>query len=110
MATTVPESATAIADARTTRVLARFTPAPSVTSQQYDETIHRLKQVGEWPPAGLEYHVAFWSEGDFRVSEIWASREQMDKFGERRMPVLKDVGIELTSQPETFKIHNVVTS
>jgi hypothetical protein len=69
-----------------------------------------LKQVGEWPPAGLEYHVAFWSNGDFRVSEIWNSVAQMDKFGERLMPVLKDVGIELTSQPETLKIHNIISN
>lgn len=108
MATTVPESATSVADARETRVLARFTPAPDVTSEQYDEALRRLTQVGDWPPAGLEYHVAFWSDGDFRVSEIWSSREQMDRFGERLMPVLKDVGIELSSQPETLEIHNII--
>jgi hypothetical protein len=38
MATTVPESAAAVADARETRVLARFIPAANVTSEQYDET------------------------------------------------------------------------
>jgi hypothetical protein len=108
VATTVPESATPITDAPKASVLARFTPASGVTSEQYDDALRRLKQGGEWPPAGLEYHVAFWSNGDFRVSEVWESREQMDRFGERLMPVLKDAGIELSDQPETLKIHNII--
>jgi hypothetical protein len=43
-----------------------------------------------------------------RVSEIWDSREQMDTFGERLMPVLKDVGIELSGAPEVVQIHNII--
>jgi hypothetical protein len=66
-----------------------------VTTEQYDDTIRRLDNSGDWLPKGLEYHVAFKSNGNFRVSEIWDSREQLDAFGERLMPVLKDVGIEL---------------
>ena len=104
MATTVPS---ATMDARKTRILARFTPASNVTTEQYDETIRRLEKVGDWPPAGLDYHVAFKSDGKLRVSEIWDSREQFDAFGERLMPVLKDVGIE-PGQPEMLEIHNVI--
>lgn len=107
MATTTP-SATPIMDARKTRLLVRFTPASNVTTEQYDETVRRLEKLGDWPPEGLEYHVAFWSEGNLRVSEIWDSRERFDAFGERLMPVLKDVGIELSGEPEMLEIHNVV--
>ncbi len=53
------------------------------------------------------YHVAFKSDGKFRVSEIWDSREQFDAFGERLMPVLKDVGIE-PGKPEMLEIHNII--
>jgi hypothetical protein len=104
MATNVPS---ATMDARKTRVLARFTPASDVTTKEYDETISRLEKSGDWPPEGLEYHVAFESNGKFRVSEIWDSREQFDSFGERLMPVLKDVGIE-PGQPEMLEIHNII--
>ena len=104
MATTVPS---ATMDARNTRILARFTPASNVTTEQYDETIRRLEKVGDWPPQGLDYHVAFKSNGKFRVSEIWDSREQFDAFGERLMPVLKDVGIE-PGKPEMLEIHNII--
>jgi hypothetical protein len=106
MATSPTE--TPVRDARKTSMLVRFTAAPDVTSEQYDETIRRLEESGDWLPAGLEFHVAFMSNGNFRVSEIWDSREQFDAFGKRLMPVLKDVGIELAGEPETREIHNII--
>ena len=59
-------------------------------------------------PEGLEYHVAFKSNGNFRVSEIWDSQKQLDAFGERLMPLLKDVGIELSGKPEVLEIHSIL--
>jgi hypothetical protein len=92
-----------------TRVLARFTAAPNMTSEKYDETMKRLKESNsQWPPDGLAYHVAFSSGGSFRVSEIWDSQEQFDTFGERLMPILTDVGVELAGEPEVLEIHNIV--
>jgi hypothetical protein len=108
MATTSPESATQSVKGPSTRILVRFTAAPEVTAEQYDETIRRLEKSGDWLPEGLEYHVAFRADGKFRVSEIWDSREQLDAFEKRLMPVLDDVGIEFASQPEMLEIHNIV--
>jgi hypothetical protein len=105
MATTSPESATR---SMTQRKLVRFTAAPDVTTEQYDESVRRLEKSGDWPPKGLAYHVAFGSNGNLRVSEIWDSQEQFDAFGERLMPVLKDVGIELSGEPEMLEIHNII--
>ncbi|MEA2200148.1 MAG: hypothetical protein QOI89_744 [Solirubrobacteraceae bacterium] len=87
-------------------VLIRFAPA-SLTAQQYDESVRQLEAQGNWPPDGLEYHVCFGSEPNLRVSEIWDSREQLDAFGERLMPVLSEVGIE-PGQPELMDVHNIV--
>src|ERR1700745_2732137 len=101
-------SATPVMDARKTNILARFTPTSDVTPEQYDETIRRLEESGDWLPEGLEYHVAFRSNGGLRVSEIWDSAQQFDGFGERLMPVLKDAGIELSGEPETLEIHNII--
>jgi hypothetical protein len=109
MATTMPDSAKAAVKDDSTRVLARFTGAPSVTTEKYDECITRLKVSGaQWPPDGLAYHVAFSSGGSFRVSEIWDSREQFDVFGKRLMPVLKELGIELAGEPEMLKVHSII--
>jgi len=87
-------------------VLARFAPA-SLTTEQYDESIRRLQEAGDFPPDGLDYHVCFGSDGNLRVSEIWDSQEQMEAFGERLMPVLADIGIEVNA-PEFLEIHNIV--
>jgi hypothetical protein len=88
-------------------VLVRFAPAGATSTEQYDETIRRLEDTGEWPPDGLELHVCFLADGNVRVSEIWDSREQLDAFGERLMPVLSDVGID-PGQPDFFEIHNII--
>ncbi|MGB7686219.1 MAG: hypothetical protein WBL45_10620 [Solirubrobacterales bacterium] len=87
-------------------VLIRFAPA-SLTAEQYDESVRRLEGSGAWPPDGLDYHVCFGSEGSLRVSEVWDSRQQLEAFGERLMPVLSDVGIE-PGEPEILEIHNIV--
>jgi hypothetical protein len=89
-------------------VLIRFAPSSRTTTEQYDETIRRLQDAGDFPPKGLEYHVCFLSQdGNVRVSEIWDSREQLDAFGERLRPVLADVGID-PGDPEILDIHNII--
>jgi len=88
-------------------VLIRFAPTSPTTTDQYDETIKRLQEAGDFPPDGMDYHVCFVSDGNIRVSEIWDSREQLDAFGERLMPVLSDVGID-PGEPEVLEIHNII--
>lgn len=89
-------------------ILIRFTPS-SLSTAQYDESIAKLEAQGDFPPDGLDYHVCFGTDGSLKVSEIWDSREQMEAFGERLMPVLSDVGIE-PGEPEIVDIHNVIKS
>jgi hypothetical protein len=89
-------------------IVARHSPA-NLTTEMYEEVNGRLEEAGVWPePDGLELHVLFGEEGNLRVSEIWASREQMDAFGETLMPILSDVGVEIASPPEIFEAHNIV--
>ena len=89
-------------------ILVRFTSAPSMTAHKYDETLPRIEASGEWPPDGLEYHVAFTSGDSFRVSEIWDSQEQFEAFGQRLMPILTESGVELAGPPEVVAIHNII--
>lgn len=89
-------------------LLIRFAPESVTTTEQYDETVRRLEQAGDFPPDGMEYHVCFLStDGNVRVSEIWDSRGQLEAFGERLMPVLQEVGID-PGTPEILEIHNIV--
>ena len=89
-------------------VLVRFTGAPSLTTDLYDNTMPTIEASGQWPPDGLDYHVAFTSGGSFRVSEIWDSMEQFEAFGQRLMPILNAGGIELAGPPEIVEIHNII--
>jgi hypothetical protein len=89
-------------------ILVRFTGAPGMTADQYDATLPRIEASGEFPPDGLDYHVAFSAGGSFRVSEVWDSHEQFAAFGQRLMPILADAGIELAGPPEVIEIHNVI--
>jgi hypothetical protein len=89
-------------------IVVRFTGAPSVTTQKYDECVSRLESQGDFPPDGLEYHVAFGSDGNFRVSEIWDSQEKFEAFGPRLMPLLDELGIELAGEPEIIEVYNTI--
>ena len=64
------------------------------------------RECGQIPMAS-SYHVLFGSEGNLRVSEIWDSREQFEAFGEHLMPILADVGIGFSAEPEVFEVHNI---
>ena len=89
-------------------IVVRFTPQGATDTEQYDDTIRRLQETGDFPPEGLEYHVCFISdEGNVRVGEVWDSREQFAAFGERLMPVLADVGID-PGEPEVREVHNII--
>ena len=85
----------------------RFSPI-ALTAKRYDETLRHLKNAGEWPPAGLDYHVCFGSDGNLKVSEIWNSREQFEAFGERLMPILDGAGIQFSNPPDIFEVHNII--
>jgi hypothetical protein len=89
-------------------ILVRFIGAPGMTAEKYDETLPTIEASGEFPPDGLEYHVAFSSDGSFRVSEIWDSREQFEAFGQRLMPILTAAGVELAGPPEIVEVHNII--
>ncbi len=87
-------------------VLVRYQEV-GMTRQQYDAASALLEQ-GEFPPAGLELHVLFGEEGRLRVSEIWASADQQRAFNdETLLPVLKQVGIQLSGPPEIIQVHEL---
>jgi hypothetical protein len=48
------------------------------------------------------------SDGQLLVSEVWDSREQLEAFGRRVMPLLRDVALEHSGQPQIFEVHNII--
>jgi hypothetical protein len=92
----------------TMSIVVRFNNT-NLTPEKYAEANRRLEQAGVWPqPAGLDFHACFGSEGNLRVTEIWDSREQLDAYAEQVMPILADIGIEFSGDPEIFEVHNIV--
>jgi hypothetical protein len=87
-------------------LLIRFSP-PSLTAEQYDEAVRRFNDAGIFPAEGLDYEICFGSEGHLRVSQVWDSREQMDAFGQRIMPILAEMGIN-PGEPEVVEVHNII--
>ncbi len=87
-------------------IVVRFNPT-SLSAETYDKVSNELKESGDWPPEGLDYHVCFGSDGELKVSEIWDSQEQFQAFGEKLMPVLNEAGIEFSGDPEVFEVHNI---
>jgi hypothetical protein len=89
-------------------IVVRYAPVPSSTVEQYGEVMRRLEQSGELPADGFDYHVAFLSDGQLVVTEVWDSPQQLQAFGERVMPLLADVALEHSGQPEIFLVHNII--
>jgi hypothetical protein len=89
-------------------IVVQYEPVPASTTEQYEEVVRRLQESAEMPADGFDYHVAFFSGGQLRVSEVWDSFEQFEAFGKRVMPLLSDVELEHTGQPEILEVHNIV--
>ena len=87
---------------------------PGLTQQNYEETVRRLtgknrmSSPSDWPVEGLMVHVAGQSAKGFRVVDVWTSEEAFRRFGEKLIPVLREMGIE--GQPEIYPSHTVVTA
>ena len=85
-------------------IVVRFNPT-NLTTEQYDASVSQLEEAGIWPPEGLELHLLFGQEGNLRVSEVWDTQEQLQAFGEQLMPILADIGIGFSAEPDIFEVH-----
>jgi hypothetical protein len=87
---------------------------PGFTQQSYEESVRKLTgknkmtSPSEWPVEGLLVHVAGQGPKGFRVVDVWASEDAFRRFGEKLIPVLREVGIE--GEPEVYPSHTVVTA
>jgi hypothetical protein len=87
---------------------------PGLTQQNYEETVRRLtgknrmSSPKDWPVEGLLVHVAGQGTHGFRVVDVWTSEEAFRRFGEKLIPVLRELGIE--GEPEIYPSHTVVTA
>lgn len=78
---------------------------PGFTAAKYDEVVRRLEAAGEGAPDGRLFHVCFGDQENLRVSDIWDTRENFDRFFAVVGPMMQDLGVP-KPEPEFFEIHN----
>ena len=90
--------------------------SPTLTRENYEASVRkltsgkksRMEAPGDWPVGGLLAHIAGQGANGFRVVDVWESEDAFRRFGEKLMPILKEIGIDAV--PETFEAHAFVTS
>ena len=88
---------------------------PSLTRQNYEESVRRLtggksrmESPADWGVPGLLLHVAGQGPKGFRVVDVWESQDAFRQFGEKLVPILKAVGVEV--EPEVYPAHTYVSA
>ncbi|MEA2164270.1 MAG: hypothetical protein QOK37_2397 [Thermoanaerobaculia bacterium] len=84
----------------------RFAPK-SMSSQQYDDVIKRLDAAGAGSPQGRIFHVAFGEPSALRVSDVWDTHENFERFGQTLGPILQAAGVD-PGEPEFMETHNII--
>jgi hypothetical protein len=80
---------------------------PGLTAAKYSEVVKRLEDAGAGNPPGRLFHVCFGDEANLRVSDIWDTRENFDKFFAIVGPIMQDLGLG-AGEPEFFEVQNTI--
>jgi len=81
---------------------------PGVTLEEYDEAVEiaGFLSGGSLPSGGLFHWVAKTDAG-IRIVNVWASREEFDKFAEKQTDIIMEVGVAPASlKVQFFDVHN----
>jgi hypothetical protein len=89
---------------------------PTLTRETYEQTVRkltggkksRMESAADWPVKGVLVHAAGQTDKGFRVVDVWESEDAFRQFGEKLMPILKEIGIE--GAPETYSTHAFVSA
>jgi hypothetical protein len=84
---------------------------PGATLAQYDQVIQKMgfRPKGTGAPGGLFHWVAKTDSG-IRVTDVWESREQFEKFAAEKIgPITAQVGINVAPKTTFFEIYNYLT-
>jgi hypothetical protein len=81
------------------------------TLDQYDQVLGKMgfSAGGSGPPGAL-FHWATATEGGFRVTDVWETREQFDRFAQERIgPLSAEVGLTAQPQMSFYEVHSYLT-
>jgi hypothetical protein len=84
------------------------------TQEVYDAAVEKLtdgrglNSLADWPVDGIVSHVSGPTKDGWLVVDIWESEEAFQRFGEKLMPILDEIGLA-GLEPEVFPAYNAVT-
>lgn len=88
---------------------------PGFTQEQYEESVRKLtggkrhlSSRADWPVEGLLAHIAGKTAGGFRVVDVWESREALERFASRLMPIFAEIGVK--GEPEIYETQSFVSA
>jgi hypothetical protein len=77
------------------------------TPEKYAQALAQLEAAGAGSPKGRTLHVALETDGAMNIFDIWESQEDFDAFGSTLVPILTELGVEL-SAPMVANVQNVI--
>jgi len=78
-----------------------------VTEDQYEEAREKVDWEGNVPD-GAMLHVACFDDDGLRVTDVWDSADDFNRFVEERlMPAVQEIGIEGQPDVEFHELHAV---
>jgi len=78
---------------------------PTMTIEQYDESMRRLDDAGLAAPAGRLVHICYENENRLEILSVWDSQESIDAFVAKLHPLAVESGI---TDPVFPTVSNVV--
>ena len=81
-----------------------------VTAEQYEEARSRVDWEGDPADGGL-FHVAGFEGDDLRVTDVWESPEQFQRFADEHIaPITEEVGVPGPPEVTFYDVHNYLTA
>jgi hypothetical protein len=78
-----------------------------VTREQYDEARRRVNWEGDRPTGG-NFHVSSFDDHGLRVTDVWDSAEDFQRFVDERLtPVVQEIGIAGEPEIEITQVHAI---
>ncbi|HEY2407447.1 MAG TPA: hypothetical protein VGI10_15660 [Polyangiaceae bacterium] len=75
--------------------------------QKYAEVLHRLEAAGAGSPPGRLHHACYGDKAALRVTDVYDTPQNFDRFGQTLAPILTALGIEL-GKPDVIEVHNII--
>ena len=76
--------------------------------RDYEAAWHRMDEEGLRHPTGRQSHTA-WMVGDvLHVLDVWDSEDNMNAWMQQLAPMLAELGMEISGQPETGELLQIV--